>query len=127
MLADKLLQLDYGAFHLTSRLCKVTWLRLSLASTDGLCTGDTFIAAMMEYSPYPADWAYSSLRFSASKQKHPVEHIRASVTIILVVFTLAVTIMQGYCLDSQAVQKPWNVELLMKFGAPIVHIEEVNW
>lgn len=94
MLSDKLLQLDYGALYLTPRLGNLARSRMSTASPDALCIGGTSIAAMVEHSPYPAAWAYPSVLFSSSKQKHLVEHIRASVAIIrrLVVFTLVVTV-----------------------------------
>ena len=81
MLTDNLLQLDYGAFHLTPRLCKVALSRFSRASTDGLCIGGTSIAALMKYWPYAVESAYSSVLFSRSKQKHPIELIRAFIAV----------------------------------------------
>ena len=83
---DRLLQLDYGAFHLTPRLCKVELSSISRASTNGLCIGGTTIAALMKY------WsckAYSSVIFTRSKQKHPIELIRAFIAVKYKVAVLA--------------------------------------
>ena len=79
--ADSLLQLDYGAFHLTPRLCEVELFRLSKASTNGLCIGGTTIAALMKYWSYAVESAYSSVLFIRSKQKHPIELIRAFIAV----------------------------------------------
>ena len=91
MPTDNLLQLDYGAFHLTPRLCKAELSRFSRASMNGLCIGGTTIAALMKYWPYTVEPAYSSVLFTRSKQKHPIELIRA---IIAVHYKIAVF---GFC------------------------------
>ena len=81
MPTDNLLQLDYGAVHLTPRLCKVELSRLSRASPNGLCIGGTTIAALMKYWSYAVESAYSSVLFTRSKQKHPIELIRAFIAV----------------------------------------------
>ena len=75
MPTDNLLQLDHGAFHLTPRLCKVEVSRFSRVSKNGLCIGGTTIAALMIYWSYAVESAYSSVLFTRSKQKHPIELI----------------------------------------------------
>ena len=55
------------------------------------------MAAAAEHSSCPADWAYPSVVFSSSKQKHEVEHNQTSIAITrrLVEFTLVMTDVQG--------------------------------
>ena len=81
MPTDNLLQLDHGAFHLTPRLCKVELFRLSKANTNGLCIGGNTIAALMKYWSYAVEMAFSSVLFIRSKQKHPIELIRAFIAV----------------------------------------------
>ena len=87
--ADELLKLDHGAFHLTPRRS-----RLSTGTSYGLCIGSESIAAMMECSPYPADWAHYPVLLFSSKQKHPMEYNPASNATVgsLVEFTLVVLV-----------------------------------
>ena len=81
MPTDNLLQLDYGAFHLTPRLCIVEPPRFNRASRNSICIGGTSIAALMKYWSYAVDSAHSSVLFTRSKQKHPIELIQAFVAV----------------------------------------------
>ena len=109
ILANKLPQLHHGAFHLMPRFCKVAWSWLSTASTNGLCTGGSFIVAVVEYSSCPADWTYPSALFSSSKQKHEVEHNQTSIAKIrrLVEFTLVMTDVQVTTANIARYHKIW--------------------